>query len=68
MKCVIKQEDYKPQNIFVSSKKTRKSTITFNYLTENQYLFPIELEFIQAYNAKSGILQTEYPFVVSKRR
>ena len=64
MKCVIKQEDYKPQNMFVSSKKTRKSTITFNYLTENQYLFPIELEFIQAYNAQSGILQTEYPFVM----
>ena len=64
LKCEISQEDYKPQNNFLSSKKTRKSTLTFNYLTENQYLFPIELEFVQAYNSKSGEFLTEYPFKI----
>ena len=62
IKCEIKPEDYKPEKNFVSYKKTRKSTITFNYLNENQYLFPIELEFFQAYNSKEGILETLYPF------
>ena len=64
IKCEIKQEDYKPQNNFLSSKKSRKSTLTFNYLTENQYLFPIELQFIEAYNSQKGILLTQYPFVM----
>ena len=62
LKCEISPADYKPQNNFLSSKKTRKSTLTFNYLTENQYLFPIELEFVQAYNSEKGTLLTQYPF------
>ena len=64
IKCELKQEDYKPQNIFVSSKKTRQSTVTWNYINIDQYLFPIELEFFQAYNSNGGILLPQYPFTM----
>ena len=62
IECEIKPEDYRPQNIFVSAKKTRQSTITWNYIITDQYLFPIELEFFEAYNSEGGILQNQYPF------
>ena len=62
IKCELKQEDYKDQNNYVSAQKTRKSTITWNGININQYLFPIELEFFEAYNSQGGRLLPEYPF------
>ena len=64
IKCEISQDDYKPNNNYISSKKTRKSTVTWNYLKTEQYLFPIELEFKQAYNAKKVYLETQYKFTL----
>ena len=50
------------QNIYLSSKKTDKSTVTFS-IYENQYLFPIELEFIHAYDGENvDAYRADYPF------
>ena len=50
LKCEIKKEEYKENKILVSYKKTYASTITWKNLKENQYLFPIKLNFVNAYD------------------
>lgn len=64
IKCEIKNEDYKAEKNYIAYKKTKQSTITWNYLEQNQYLFPIELEYVHAYKASSTILDTTYPFLM----
>ena len=66
LKCEVSlsTEEYNKnaENIYLSSKKTDKSTITFT-IYENQYLFPIELEFIQAYDGEYvNDYRQDYPF------
>ena len=62
-KCEIKNEDFTTPNIYISKTKTSESTITWYNLYTDQYLYPIQLEYIFAYDGYS-VSQSYYTFKI----
>ena len=54
LNCEIDEEKYlaNMNNIYLSKTKSSESSITWNNLEEDQFLFPVKFKFVHAYNKK----------------